>query len=55
MPARSPGRVWRGAAEQSNPLSQGSATEVVMTEAIWCATYGLLWWWVALVLPDRPR
>jgi len=27
----------------------------VMTEAIWCVTYGLLWWWVALMLPDSGR
>jgi hypothetical protein len=24
---------------------------VVMNEAIWCVAYGLLWWWVALLLP----
>jgi len=26
-----------------------------MNEAIWCVAYGLLWWWVALMLPDRAR
>jgi hypothetical protein len=26
-----------------------------MNEAIWCVAYGLLWWWVALLLPDRVR
>jgi len=25
----------------------------VMTEAIWCVAYGLLWWWVALILPEQ--
>ena len=28
---------------------------VTMNEAIWCVAYGLLWWWVALMLPDRVR
>ena len=28
---------------------------VTMTEAIWCVAYGLLWWWVALMLPDHLR
>jgi hypothetical protein len=26
---------------------------VVMNDAIWCVAFGLLWWWVALMLPDR--
>jgi hypothetical protein len=26
-----------------------------MTEAIWCVAYGLLWWWVALMLPSWDR
>jgi hypothetical protein len=26
-----------------------------MNDAIWCVAYGLLWWWVALLLPDRVR
>ena len=24
-----------------------------MNEAIWCMAYGLLWWWVALTLPEN--
>jgi hypothetical protein len=28
---------------------------VAMNEAIWCVAYGLLCWWVALMLPDRAR
>ena len=28
---------------------------VAMNEAIWCVAYGLLWWWVALMMPDRGR
>ena len=28
---------------------------VAMNEAIWCVAYGLLWWWVALMLPDHLR
>ena len=28
---------------------------VVMNEAIWCVAYGLMWWWVALKMPDRAR
>jgi hypothetical protein len=28
---------------------------VTMNDAIWCVAYGLLWWWVALMLPDRVR
>jgi len=28
---------------------------VTMNEAIWCVAYGLLWWWVALMLLDRGR
>jgi hypothetical protein len=28
---------------------------VTMNEAIWCVAYGLLWWWVALMMPDRVR
>jgi hypothetical protein len=28
---------------------------VVMNEAIWCVAYGLLWWWVLLMLADRAR
>jgi hypothetical protein len=24
-----------------------------MNEAIWCVAYGLLWWWVALMLPEK--
>jgi len=26
-----------------------------MTEAIWCVVYGLLWWWVALMMPTWGR
>lgn len=26
---------------------------VAMNEAIWCMAYGLLWWWVALTLPEN--
>jgi hypothetical protein len=29
--------------------------EAVVNEAIWCVVYGLLWWWVALMLPDPAR
>jgi hypothetical protein len=28
---------------------------MAMNEALWCVAYGLLWWWVALVLPDHLR
>jgi hypothetical protein len=28
---------------------------VTMNEAIWCVAYGLLWWWVALMVPGRAR
>ena len=28
---------------------------LAMNEAIWCVAYGLLWWWVALMLPDWDR
>jgi hypothetical protein len=28
---------------------------VAMNYAVWCVAYGLLWWWVALMLPDRLR
>jgi len=28
---------------------------VTMNEAIWCVAYGLLWWWVALMMADRAR
>jgi hypothetical protein len=27
----------------------------VMSEAIWCVAYGLLWWWVALLMADHAR
>jgi hypothetical protein len=27
----------------------------VMNEAIWCVAYGLMWWWVALMMADRAR
>jgi hypothetical protein len=23
-----------------------------MDEALWCVTYGVLWWWVALMMRD---
>jgi hypothetical protein len=29
--------------------------EAVVNEAIWCVVYGLLWWWVALMMPDCSR
>jgi hypothetical protein len=32
-------------------MPHGYATMWVMTEAIWCVAYGLLWWWVAVMLP----
>jgi hypothetical protein len=28
---------------------------VVMNVAIWCVAYGLMWWWVSLVMFDRAR
>jgi hypothetical protein len=28
---------------------------VAMNEALWCVAYGLMWWWVALMLPDHLR
>ena len=29
--------------------------EAVVNEAIWCVVYGLMWWSVALMMPDRGR
>jgi len=26
-----------------------------MNEAIWCVAYGLLWWWVSVMMADRAR
>jgi hypothetical protein len=28
---------------------------VTMNEAIWCVAYGLLWWWVSVMMADRAR
>jgi hypothetical protein len=36
-------------------MPRSRATIVVMNEAIWCVAYGLLWWWLALMLADRAR
>jgi len=32
-----------------------SGEEAVMNEALWCVIYGVMWWWVFLLLPDAVR
>ena len=33
-------------------LATRRTEEVVMDEALWCVTYGVLWWWVVLMMRD---